>query len=160
MKIASKTVATFEYALTDDEGNELDSSKGGEPLVYVHGIGSIIPGLERELEGKAVGDAFQVRIPPEEAYGHRDEEMVHTVDRAQLPPGADIQVGMQLAAESQQGRHILTVVGIEADEVTLDANHPLAGVALNFQVEVVGVREATPEELEHGHVHGPGGHAH
>lgn len=160
MKIAASTVAAFEFTLHDDEGNLLDSSEGQQPLAYVHGSGTLIPGLEQELAGKQVGDAFEVRIEPARAYGERDAKLVHAVPRAQLPRGADLRVGMQLRAESPDGQHIVTIVGFEGDQVQLDANHPLAGVALNFAVRIVDVRAATREELAHRHVHGPGGHAH
>ena len=160
MQIADKTVASFHYKLTDDSGTEIDSSEGKHPLAYVHGVGGIIPGLERELAGKTAGDSFQVRLEPEEGYGPRNEGMVQDVPRSQMPDGVEIQVGMQLQAQTEQGPHVVTVVQVEAETVRLDANHPLAGVALNFDVTVVEVRDATAEELEHGHVHGPGGHEH
>lgn len=160
MQITKNTVASFEYTLKDDSGSVIDTSKGRAPLAYVHGAGSLIPGLEDELEGKQDGDSFQVRIPPERAYGERDERMVQDVPRAELPPEVDIVVGMQFRAESPAGDHIVTVVEVEGESVRLDGNHPLAGVPLNFEVAVVGVRAATPEEVEHGHVHGPGGHHH
>ena len=160
MQITKNTVARFEYTLTDDAGKVLDSSEGQEPLAYVHGLGNIIPGLEEEMEGKSSGDAFQVRVPAAKGYGERDEEMIHDVPKSQLPPDAKLELGMQFQAESEHGLHLLTVVGIEEETVKMDANHPLAGVALNFDIRIVEVRDATPEELEHGHVHGPGGHEH
>lgn len=160
MQIAKNNVAALEYELKNDEGEVLDSSKGGDPLAYLHGCGNLIPGLEAELEGKTDGDAFQVRIAPEQGYGERQEAMVQEVERSQFPPDAEMQIGMQFQAQTEHGPHVVTVVGIEGDMVKLDANHPLAGVALNFDVKVVEVREATAEELEHGHVHGPGGHEH
>ncbi len=153
MQITRNTVATIDYKLTSDSGEVLDSSEGGAPLAYVHGVGSLIPGLEKELEGKTSGDSLQVRIPPEEAYGLRNEEMITEVSRGDLPPDVKIEIGMQLQAESDDGIHILTVVGVDDDSVKLDANHPLAGMALNFEVEIKEVREATSEEIEHRHVH-------
>ena len=160
MLIEKDAVALLEYTLKNDSGELLDASEDGQPLAYVHGHDSLIPGLERELEGKRSGDSFEVRIPPEEAYGQRNEELIHAVPRDQLPGEVAVEVGMQLRAESSDGAHIVTVVGIEGDQIMLDPNHPLAGVALNFSVKVAEVREASAEELEHGHVHGPGGHAH
>lgn len=160
MKIANNLVASIEYTLTDDAGEVLDTSQGRAPLAYLHGNGNLIPGLEKELEGKAAGDQLTVRIPPAQAYGERNEAMVQTVSRQQMPPGVEIEVGMQLQAEGSGGVHVVTVVGVEGDRIRLDGNHPLAGVPLNFRVEVVEVRDATPEELEHGHVHGAGGHEH
>lgn len=160
MNIAENAVALLEYTLKDDGGDVLDTSEGGAPLAYLHGHGNLIPGLERELEGKAAGDNFSVRIAASDAYGERNDELIHTVPRADLPQDVEIEMGMQLQAESQHGVHIVTVVGLGETEVELDANHPLAGVALNFDVKVVEVRAASAEELEHGHVHGPGGHDH
>lgn len=160
MQIAQNTVALIDYTLTNDAGEVLDSSDGGEPLAYVHGVGAMIPGLEKELEGKAGGDDLEVRIPAAEAYGERNDELVHEVPRSQLPPDAPVEVGVQFQAESPQGMHMLTVVKVEGDTVHMDANHPLAGVPLNFKVSIREVRTATAEEIEHGHVHGPGGHQH
>ncbi len=160
MKITKHTVAMIEYTLKDDAGDVLDRSDDHEPLAYVHGTGTLIPGLEVELEGRSRGDSFHVRIPPENAYGPRDERMIHSVARDQLPADAEIEVGTQFEARHEEGSQIVTVVGIDGDRVHLDANHPLAGVALNFDVTVVEVRSASYEEIEHGHVHGPGGHSH
>jgi len=160
LQIAKKTVARIEYKLTDDSGEVIDTSEGQEPLAYLHGSGNILPGLESELEGKTSGDAFKVRITAADGYGERDEGLVQDVPKDQLPEGAELQLGMQFQAQSEHGFHILTVVGIGDATVKMDANHPLAGVALNFEVEVVEVRDATSEELEHGHVHGPGGEEH
>lgn len=157
MRIARHTVATIAYRLTDDAGTLLDSSEDGEPLAYIHGTDAIIPGLEQRLEGRQAGDRFQVRVPPEEAYGPRDEDMVQSVSRADLPDDVDVELGMQFQAESDEGELVLTVVGIEGDDVHMDGNHPLAGIPLTFEITVVGVRAATPEELAHGHVHGAGG---
>jgi FKBP-type peptidyl-prolyl cis-trans isomerase SlyD len=158
--IAKDAVALLEYTLKNDSGELLDASAEGQPLAYIHGRGNLIPGLEQELEGKQSGDHFEIRIPPEEAYGERNQELVHPVNRDQLPDEIEVEVGLQLRAESEAGAQIVTVVGVEDDRVLLDANHPLAGVALNFDVKVAEVREATAEELEHGHVHGTGGHHH
>ncbi|MHC5210469.1 MAG: FKBP-type peptidyl-prolyl cis-trans isomerase [Planctomycetota bacterium] len=160
MKIAKNAVAALEYTLKDDAGEVLDTSQGRDPLAYIHGIGNLIPGLEKELEGKGAGDELAVRIAAADAYGERDDNMIQTVTRDQMPEGAEIEVGMQLQAESESGVHVVTVVGVEENEIRLDANHPLAGVALNFEVKVVEVRDATADELKHGHVHGAGGHQH
>ena len=160
MEITKHTVATIEYELTDDEGEVLDSSKGNSPLTYVHGVGGMIPGLEAELEGKTSGDALQVRVPPERAYGERVETLKQAVPRTEMPAEVDLEVGMQFQAETADGMHVVTVVEIDAEHVTLDANHPLAGMSLNFDVKVLEVRTATQDEIDHGHVHGPGGHEH
>ena len=157
MQIASHHVVVLDYSLKDDEGQLIDSSEGGEPLAYVHGTGTLIPGLEKALEGKATGDTLAVRLPPEEAYGERDDELIHPVPRDQLPDDGEVEVGMQFTAESDAGMALVTVVGVEGDTVYLDANHPLAGVALNFDVTVREVRPASEDELaqaqEDGHVH-------
>ena len=164
MQITKNAVGVLEYELTDDEGEVLDTSAGRAPLAYVHGTGSLIPGLENELEGKSAGAAFKVKVPAEEAYGPRIEELVQSVSRSHMPADVELQVGMQFEARGPQGSQVVTVVKIDGDDVTLDGNHPLAGVTLNFDVKVVEVREATAEELEHGHVHGEGagcgGHEH
>lgn len=160
MQIAKNTVAVLDYTLTDESGEVLDTSEGHGPLAYVHGVGMLIPGLEEELEGKVQGDTLKARIAPERGYGVRDEAMVQSVPREQLPDEVEIEVGMQFQARSDHGMHVVTVVAIEGDAVELDANHPLAGATLHFDVEVLEVRAATSEEIEHGHVHGPGGHDH
>jgi len=160
MQVAKHAVVTIQYTLTAPDGEVLDTSDGGEPLAYVHGTESIVPGLERALEGKQKGDHFDVHVGPEEGYGERDERLVHAVTRTQLPPGLPLEVGLQLQAKSPDGDLIVTVVKLEGERVTLDGNHPLAGLDLHFRGEIVGVRAATHEELAHGHVHGAGGHAH
>jgi FKBP-type peptidyl-prolyl cis-trans isomerase SlyD len=160
MQISKNKVATIDYTLTNPQGQVLDSSKGGEPLSYLHGVGGIIPGLESALEGKQTGDNVNVTIEPEQAYGQRNEELVQEVPRRMFQGVENIQPGMQFRAQGPQGTQVVTVVGVAGDNVKIDANHPLAGVTLKFDVNVVGVREATQDELSHGHVHGPGGHQH
>ena len=160
MNIAKNNVVSIHYTLTNDKGETLDTSSGRGPLAYIQGIGQLIPGLEKALEGKAKGHKAKVTIPPTEAYGERNEGMIQAVSKSQIEGTNDIQVGMQFETEGPQGPMLLTVVEVKDDEVVLDGNHPLAGVTLNFDVEVVGVRAATEEELDHGHVHGEGGHHH
>jgi len=160
MQVASNTVVSIDYTLTDEAGVVLDTSEGAEPLTYVHGVGAIIPGLEAALAGKGSGERVQVTVEPENGYGQRDLALIQTVGRDQFRGAPDIEVGMQFEATGPGGGRIVTVVHIEGDRITLDANHPLAGKTLHFEVEVVGVREATAEELEHRHVHGAGGHEH
>jgi FKBP-type peptidyl-prolyl cis-trans isomerase SlyD len=159
MQIANRKVVTLDYTLTDEAGEVLDSSKGQEPLVYLHGAGNIIPGLEAALEGKEEGAALQVKIAPDDGYGERDEELVKEIPRDRFPPG-EVEVGMTFHAEGPQGSRIVTVVEVSPESVTVDANHPLAGVTLAFDVKVLAVRDATLEELKHGHVHGADGHDH
>ena len=156
MDVAKDRIVSINYTLTDDAGQEIDSSKGREPLAYLHGAGNIIPGLEASLEGKAIGDKISVAISPDRGYGERDDDLVQQVPRDRFPEGADISVGTQFQTMSPAGPQIVTVVGVTDEQVTVDANHPLAGMNLNFDVEVIEVREATAQEREHGHVHGPG----
>ncbi len=160
MQIAKDTVVSIDYTLTDDEGQVLDSSEGQTPLSYLHGSGEIIPGLERELDGKRVGDQLQIVVAPEDGYGERNDDLQQEVPREQFDEIEDLDLGMQFQVESSDGPLVITIVAIADDIVTVDGNHPLAGVNLNFDITVREVREATPEELAHGHVHGPDGHAH
>lgn len=153
MRIAENTVVAIDYTLSDDDGKVLDSSDGREPLSYLHGAGAIIPGLERELDGKAVGDELQVAIAPEDGYGQRNDALRQQVAREQFVGVDNLAVGMQFQVQTNNGPTVITVVEIGDEIVTVDANHPLAGVTLNFAVTVREVREATAEEIEHGHVH-------
>jgi FKBP-type peptidyl-prolyl cis-trans isomerase SlyD len=158
MNIAKDKVVSIDYTLTDDAGKVLDSSNGREPLAYLHGAGNIIPGLESALEGKGQGDQLNVSIKPADGYGERDDRMVQAVPRSSFGGVQTIEPGMQFQANTPAGPRVITVVGVQGDQVTVDANHPLAGQTLNFDVKVVDVRDATSTELQHGHVHGPGGH--
>ena len=159
MKVEKNKVVSIHYTLTNNEGKVLDSSGGKDPLAYIHGNGNLIPGLEEDLEGKEAGYKKDVVISPEKGYGKRDKELIQTLDKSKF--GEDeIQLGMKFNADGDQGTHVVTVTKIEGDQVTIDGNHELAGVSLNFKVEIVEVREPTPDELDHGHVHGPGGHEH
>lgn len=160
MEVDENRVVMFHYTLKNDAGEEIESSRGGDPLAYIHGQGNIITGLENALSGKSVGDEFEVEVAPEEAYGERDDRLVQEVSREIFEGVDEVQVGMQFRAESQAGEQMVTVTDVEGEEVTVDGNHPLAGETLHFVVEVTGVREATEEELEHGHPHTGDGHAH
>ncbi len=153
MRIAKNTVVAIDYTLTDDEGRTVDSSEGREPLSYLHGSGGIIPGLERELEGKAVGDQLQVTVAPADAYGERNESLRQKLPRDQFGGIAELSVGMQFRVDSDNGPMVITIVEVAEEVVTIDANHPLAGVNLNFDVTVREIRDATADEIEHGHVH-------
>jgi FKBP-type peptidyl-prolyl cis-trans isomerase SlyD len=157
MKISKDRIVSIDYTLKDVNGEIIDTSDGRAPLDYVHGSGSIVQGLENALEGKAVGDELTVTIPPEEAYGLRDDSLAQSVDPKIFETEEDLQVGMQFQAPSEQGMMIVTVTEIKDDSVTVDTNHPLAGETLHFDVAVVDVRDATEEELGHGHAHGSGG---
>lgn len=161
MQIAKDTVVSMDYTLTGPDGKVLDSSEGREPLAYLHGAGNIIKGLERQLEGKKVGDQFVAEVPATEGYGERDDRMVQIVPRSSFQGVSDIKAGMQFQARGPNGEvAVVTVTQADAENVTVDANHPLAGVPLRFAVKIVEVRKASEEELEHGHVHGAGGHHH
>jgi len=160
MQISDKMVVTIDYTLKDDNGTVLDSSTEGN-FAYLHGANNIIPGLENALTGKSAGDEVDVSVSPAEGYGEHNETMIQAVPRDMFDPEQEIQVGMQFHAESPEGDMIVvTVTDVEGDDVTVDGNHPLAGVNLNFGVKVVDIREASEEEIEHGHVHGPGEHHH
>ncbi len=154
MTVAKDRVVTLDYNLKDADGELIDSSEGAEPLVYLHGNDNIIKGLEKHLEGKSSGDTVNCVVPAVEAYGERDESLVFKVTKAEFGPEASIEVGMQFEAHGEEGTQIVTVVGMEGEDITIDANHPLAGEELHFSVKVVEVREATGEELSHHHVHG------
>jgi FKBP-type peptidyl-prolyl cis-trans isomerase SlyD len=157
--IQNDSVVNFNYTLTNAAGDVLDKSQG-EPLVYLHGAHNIVPGLENAMLGKQVGDKFKVTVEPEEAYGEYQAEMVQEVPRNMFQGVDDIQAGMQFQAQTDDGVQVVTVKDVTPELVIVDANHPLAGQALTFDVEVVAIRVATAEELEHGHAHGVGGHHH
>ena len=161
MKIAPNLVATIQYTLKDDKGTLIESSVGGEPLAYIHGVGNLIPGLEDKLEGKVKGDKLNVTVKPDDAYGERDETLIEIVEKAEFEDGEEITEGKEFQYDDEDGNifHV-RIVKIDGDKVTVDGNHPLAGKTLNFDVEVLGVRAATDDELEHGHVHGEHGHHH
>ena len=160
MNISEQCVASFHYTLTDGSGKVLDSSDGQEPLAYLHGSGNIIPGLEKALLGKTIGDKFVISIPAAEAYGLRDDSMVQQLPSNMFEGIDNIEEGMEFHAETEHGLQVVTVTNVEGDNITIDGNHPLAGVDLTFDVEVSAIRSATEEELEHGHAHGSGGHHH
>lgn len=159
MNIEKDTVGVIEYVLTDPEGEQIDASNG-DPLAYLHGHDNLIPGLEAELEGKTTGDKFKATIPAAQGYGDRIEALVQTVPSSMFQGVEALEVGMRFEAQSEQGMHSVEVTHIEGDEITVDGNHPLAGIDLTFEVEVINVRAADEHELEHGHAHGPGGVEH
>lgn len=150
MTIHEDTVATIEYTLKDESGEVLDTSKGRKPLSYLHGRGNIVPGLEAALEGKSSGESFEITVPPDQGYGEHNESLVVQMDRGKFQGVDEIEPGMRFQAQTQDGTHILTVVDVEDQSVTVDANHPLAGQNLNFDVTVVDVRDATEEERREG----------
>lgn len=159
--ISHGSVVSFHYTLTDDDGDVIDSSEGREPLAYLHGFGNIVPGLERQLEGLSIGDALDAVVPPGEGYGEVNPAGIQKAPRAAFPPDAELQPGMQVAAQGPGGQWIpLWIREVHEDFVIIDRNHPLAGVTLHFAVQIVSVRAGSEEELAHGHPHGPGGHGH
>lgn len=160
MKITKHSVVTMHYTLKNQEGMILDSSEGREPLVYLHGVGGLIPGLESELNDKLQGDKVSAVIAPQDAYGEIRKDMLHVVPKSGFQGEEELMEGMQVQLDTEHGPQIAVVSKISGDEVTLDLNHPLAGMTLYFDVEIVGVREAQKEEISHGHVHGHGGHHH
>lgn len=153
----SKNIVTFHYTLRDPAGRVLDTSAGAEPITYLEGAGQIIEGLDAQLRGVAAGTKTQVQVPAARAYGEHDATQVQKVSRAQLPVDGELKIGDQFQTGSDRYAPIVTVVAIDGDAVTLDANHALAGVDLTFDVEIVTVRAATAEELRHGHAHGADG---
>lgn len=161
MLIANQHVVTIDYTLSNDAGEVIDSSAGAEPLVYLHGAGNIIAGLENALLGKQVDDELEVSIEPEDAYGEYSAELITTLGREMFEGVDELQVGMQFHASAPDGgMQIVTIREVDGDDVIIDGNHPLAGQQLNFKVKVVGVRAASEEEIAYGHVHGEGGHQH
>ena len=160
MQISKNSVVTINYTLKNDQGETLDESQDNS-FLYMHGAGGIIPGLEKEMEGKSVDEEFSAHIEPADGYGERDDSMVQVVAREMFESDHPIEEGIQFHAESPEGDMLtVTVTKIDGDNITIDGNHPLAGIALNFDIKIAEIREASAEEIEHGHVHGPGGHHH
>ena len=161
MRVEQSKVVMMHYKLADKDGNTIDSSEGRDPLAYIHGIGALVPGLENELEGKVKGDKFQTVVQPEDAYGTRDEELVRVVPKSGFQGEEEMTLGMQVQIDTgDKGLAIATLTAIEGDDITLDLNHPLSDLELHFDIEITDIREATEEEIAHGHVHGAGGHHH
>jgi FKBP-type peptidyl-prolyl cis-trans isomerase SlyD len=158
MQIERDKVVTFHYKLTDAEGSFTEASDGKDPIVYLHGYSNIVPGLENELRGKKAGDTFQARIAPEHAYGMRDESNVQRVPVKHLIKPGKLEVGKAVAVNTNAGPRRALVLKVGKFNVDLDLNHPLAGKTLVFDVRVIEVRDASPEEIAHRHAHGPGGH--
>ena len=158
MQVSKHKVVSIDYTLKGDDGEVIDSSQGGEPLSYLHGEGNIIPGLERALDGKAQGDELQVSIDPADGYGERVEELRQIVSREDFGD-VDLKIGMQFRVSTEDNVDmIVEIVEIEDDRVTIDGNHALAGMTLHFDVTIQEIRDATKEEIEHGHAHHAGGH--
>jgi FKBP-type peptidyl-prolyl cis-trans isomerase SlyD len=156
MTIADKKVVTLEFTVKNADTNEvIESSVGGEPLIYLHGFNNLVPGLETALTGKKVGDKYDVNVSAEEGYGVRDDSLVQEVPKAAFEGVEDVQVGMEFTADGPDGPVVVEVTKIENDMVTIDSNHPLASIPLAFSGEIKDIRDASSDELEHGHIHGP-----
>lgn len=160
MKIEKNVVVTMNYTLKDTQGTVIDSSADNGPLSFIQGIGNIIPGLETEMEGKVKGDKFTCTITPANGYGEADSNLIQKVDRSQFAEGEALEIGMMFEVGNDDQSFIARIIGLDDQNVTLDANHPMAGQTLNFDIEILNVRAAEPAELAHGHVHGEGGHHH
>jgi FKBP-type peptidyl-prolyl cis-trans isomerase SlyD len=160
MKIERGRVVTMHYTLRDESGATIESSRGRQPLAYLHGYGQLIPGLEKFLDGTEAGLKTTVTVPPKEAYGERDPNAVIRAEKDSFPDGMEIAAGVEVQADTPDGPLSFVIVGIDGEQVVLDANHPMAGKTLTFDVEVLDVRAATPAEISHGHVHGADGHDH
>lgn len=160
MKVSTNSVVSLDYTLKNNAGEVLDSSQGRAPLVYLHGVGALIPGLENEIDGMEVGQAKTVTVQPELAYGVKSDDLLHVVPKSGFQGDEEMFVGMQVQLETEQGPAIATISNIEGEDITLDLNHPLAGEVLTFDITITDLREATEDEIAHGHVHGEGGHHH
>lgn len=153
-------VVRFHYVLSDEQGSELERSADDAPMTYLHGANNIIAGLESALTGKAPGDEFDVTVAPEQGYGERDENMRQRISAKYLRHAGKLRPGMQVPVQTDEGQRWVTVIKVGLKTVDVDANHPLAGKTLNFRITIAEVRDATEEEVAHGHAHGPGGHQH
>jgi FKBP-type peptidyl-prolyl cis-trans isomerase SlyD len=160
MTVAKNRVVSIDYTLTDDKNNIIDTTSGSESLDYLHGFENIIPGLERALEGKNQGDRFSINIPAAEAYGNRDDKLILEVPLDRFRGVDSVKRGMRFHAQTPEGFRLVTVTRVADSTVTIDGNHPLAGMDLTFDVTINSIRDALPEELAHGHVHTPQGHEH
>ncbi|HEA15955.1 MAG: FKBP-type peptidyl-prolyl cis-trans isomerase [Pseudoalteromonas prydzensis] len=159
MIIATNKVVKMHYSVMDNDKNSIDNSFDGEPLIFIVGTGYLIQGLEDALQGKEAGDTLSVTVPPEQGYGERHDELMQAVPKSMFE-GMEIEVGMQFRASTDDGDQSVMIIDIQEDEVIVDGNNPLAGITLNFDVEILEVRDATADELAHGHVHGAGGCGH
>ncbi len=151
MEISENSVVSFDFILKDKDGQVLDSSEQDGPLVYLHGAGQLVPGLENGLMGKKIGDRFDVTLAPADAYGDRNDELIQKVPKSEFQSPDELQIGMQFEVPSEGGAVLLTITAIEGDDVIVDGNHPLAGETLHFNITVTEVRAATEEEITHGH---------
>jgi FKBP-type peptidyl-prolyl cis-trans isomerase SlyD len=156
MQVAKDKVVTAKYVLKSVEGQVLDASSDDQPMTYLHGSGEILKGLETVLEGKVAGDQCSITLKADDAYGQPTEDLVQVVEKEMFSDMDDLAVGTVFHAETEEGVLEYEVVKIDGEKVTIDGNHPLAGEDLSFEIEITEVRDATSEELEHGHAHGEG----
>ena len=160
MPIEDRKVVSFHYTLTNDKGEQIESSRQGNPLVYLHGYRNIIPGLEKAMKGREVGDTFEVTVEPADAYGERNPNNLQRVPAKHFPNPRKLSPGQMVSLQTRQGPIQAVIVKVGRFNIDVDANHPLAGQTLTFDVEITDIRDATKEEIDHGHVHGPGGVEH
>ncbi|WP_020410068.1 FKBP-type peptidyl-prolyl cis-trans isomerase [Hahella ganghwensis] len=160
MSITKDKVVQFNYILKDASGEQLETTYDDEPVTYLHGHDNVLAGLEEVLEGKNAGDKFDVTLPPEKAYGLPQEDSIKRISKKYLKHAGRYKVGDTVPVKSDNGVHLVTVKKVGHSMVDIDTNHPFAGKTLTFELEVMDIRDAEPEEIEHGHVHGPGGHQH
>jgi len=160
MTITKNKIVSFHYSLINEAGELVETSRERKPMTYFHGANNIVPGLEKALEGRSEGDEFQVTIPPEEAYGERDDNKLQRISSKHFKNPKKIKPGQVLAVQTRQGPLQVTVLKVGRFNLDVDANHPLAGQTLNFDIEVTEIRDATKEEIAHGHIHGEGGVEH
>jgi FKBP-type peptidyl-prolyl cis-trans isomerase SlyD len=159
--IANNKVVGFHYTLSNDKGEQLETSKDGEPMTYLHGAENIVPGLESQMTGHGVGDTFDAEVAAKDGYGERDPSAAQAVPRSSFPADMEIDVGAQFTAEAPDGSVMpVWITAVDDKVVHIDRNHPLAGETLRFAIEITSIRDATKEEVAHGHPHGPGGHHH
>lgn len=160
MKIENQKVVGIEYTLKDQAGQVVDSNTGGDPLFFIQGMGTIVPGLEHALSGRTVGESFEVEVKAVDGYGEYDAKRRRSIPRSQVPQLMDAKPGAMLQATGPEGASVVTVAEVSETEIVIDGNHPMAGRDLFFSIRVAEIRHATAEELAHGHIHGPGGHEH
>lgn len=159
MSLTKNKVASVAYTLTNAEGQVIDQASKESPMVFIHGVGGMIPGFEKELEGKSVGDSFSLVVQPADAYGELNDALTEDVPREMFEgiPDEKLVAGAQFQASTDVGVEVITIVGVDGDTIKIYGNHPLAGETLHFEVEILDIRDATEEELAHGHVHATGG---
>ena len=153
MKITKNKIATLDYTLKNDKGDIINTSDKDGPIMYLHGYENLIPGLENALENREKGESFEISVLPEQGYGNYDENLIITVKKKDLELDEEIELGMELEARTEDSTQLFYVSELDGDDVTLDGNHPLAGMTLFFTIKIIDVRDATTEEIEHQHVH-------